>query len=253
MGPNTLRFSLSDRIGDAEVGPSHVPLTLLGKFADEVAEFLKGSNKEVDPKQLIASVESGSLAVVVDDPGAPGLWRDIERLREPSSLGSMDSGRAKVIEKWQAAARQHIRRSYTLSTPKLNIPIRIDNESDFRNSQAENWVPVEKYLDGVVVDWGGATSPNVHLKLQNGVVQIVSASQKQLFEPSGNAFGRPATLRVSAEQNLATRELRKLALIEIMETPNWVEAEFEHQVAMGTRAWADVPDDWLESLRGDRA
>ncbi|UKE73888.1 hypothetical protein [Xanthomonas graminis] len=46
---DTLRFALSDRIDDAPVGPSHVPLALLGEFQKDVTEFLKGSGKEVDP------------------------------------------------------------------------------------------------------------------------------------------------------------------------------------------------------------
>jgi len=34
----------------------------------------------------------------------------------------------------------------------------------------------------------------------------------------------------------------------------WDAAAFDEMVRKGTQAWADVPDDWLENLRGsDRA
>jgi len=42
MNPsNQLRFAVNDRINDAEVRPSHVPLVLLGEFQKDVSEFLK--------------------------------------------------------------------------------------------------------------------------------------------------------------------------------------------------------------------
>ena len=41
MNPsNQLRFAVNDRINDAEVRPSHVPLALLGEFQKDVSEFL---------------------------------------------------------------------------------------------------------------------------------------------------------------------------------------------------------------------
>jgi len=66
MNPSDqLRFAVNDRINDAEVRPTHVPLALLGEFQKDVSEFLKGSSRDVDPAKILVSIEEGSLAFVV--------------------------------------------------------------------------------------------------------------------------------------------------------------------------------------------
>lgn len=88
MNPiNELRFAVSDRIIDAEVGPKHVSLSLLGDFQKDVSDFLKGSGRDVDPAEVLISVEDGSLALVATGLlAATTLWSDLERLQSPDSL-----------------------------------------------------------------------------------------------------------------------------------------------------------------------
>jgi hypothetical protein len=77
---NQLRFAVSDRIDDGEVSPSHVPLALLGEFQKDVADFLKGSNRDVDPAKILISIEEGSLALVVTGLlSAITLWSDLDQ------------------------------------------------------------------------------------------------------------------------------------------------------------------------------
>ena len=84
---DSLRFALSDRIQDAEVGPKHVPLALLGQFQEDVADFLRGSNKDVDTSQVMVSIEEGSLAIVVTGLlAASGLWNDMAQLGNSAAL-----------------------------------------------------------------------------------------------------------------------------------------------------------------------
>lgn len=248
---NSLRFALDDRIHDVEVGPSHVPLALLGEFQKDVTEFLRGSDKEIDPNQVPVSIEKGSLAIVASGLlAATGLWTDVEQLQNPSALGLIDPKRAAVVERWQAAARKHPQRSYRLADSAGKVNVRVDASTDFRNQIEAVWVPVEKYLYGLVTDLGGTNSANVHLKVDSGKTLTISATQKLLAAEERNRLYRHALLRVSAEENLKTGDLRNLSLLNFeAHKPVWDEQAFEALVQKGTQAWADVPDDWLEELR----
>lgn len=252
---DALRFAVSDRINDAEVGLAHVPLALLGEFQKDVAEFLKGSGKELDPGQVIVSIEEGSLALVASGlQNATALWKDVALLRDPSALGLIDPRRAAVVEHWQKAARKNAFRSYRLADAGNTIALlRVDANSEFRNLIAAVWVPVEKYLTGLITDMGGTHKANVHMKLPSGQVQLLAADQQLLAAEERNRLYKPATVLVRAEENLKTGELRNLSLVAFPpEKPDWNEAAFASLVEKGTQAWKDVPDDWLEEMRSSQ-
>lgn len=248
---NTLRFALNDRIQDAEVGPAHVPLALLGQFQKDVGEFLAGSGKDIDPNQVMIAIEEGSLALVaIGLLSATNLWADVGQLQNPAQLGLIDPRRAAVVERWQTAARKHPHRRYTLADQGGVAIIRVDARSDYRDQTAAVWVEVKKYLHGQITDLGGTSKANVHLKLDNGKVLTVASSQKLLGDEERNRLYKPAVLRISAEENLDNGELRNLTLLGFEDThTSWDAAAFGELVRKGTQAWADVPDDWLENLR----
>jgi len=249
---DTLRFALNDHIDDVPISPSRVPLHLLGQFQSEVEEFLKGSNKDVDTSQVLVSIEKGSLAFVASGLlAATGLWTDVGHLQNPSALGLLDPKRASVVERWQMAARKNPHRNYVLASAGGDLTIRVDSRSDFHNQVEAIWMPVEKFLQGVVVDMGGTTKPNIHLKLADGKTLTITATQQLIAGEEKNRLYRPALLRVSAEESLKTGELRNPTLLAFdASRPHWDEAEFNKLVEKGTKAWADVPDNWLEELRG---
>ncbi|TAM29986.1 MAG: hypothetical protein EPN68_04110 [Rhodanobacter sp.] len=251
---NTLRFALNDRIHDAEVGPAHVPLALLGQFQKDVGEFLAGSGKDIDPNQVMIAITEGSLALVASGLlAATGLWTDVAQLDHPATLGQIDPKRAAVVERWQAAARKNPHRRYTLADQNGTTFVRVDAESDYRDQTAAVWVAVKKYLRGQITDLGGASKANVHLKLDNGKALTIASSQQLLADEERNRLYKPAVLRISAEENFNTGELRNLTLIGFEDRQNnWDETAFEDMVRKGTQAWADVSDDWLENLRNGR-
>lgn len=253
---NVLRFALSDRINDVEVGPAHVPLSLLGDFQEEVSDFLRGSARDIDPSQVIISVESGSLALVATGLlAATALWGDLERLKSPDALSLIDPKRAAVVERWQAAARKNPHRSYRMADASEHVGIVVNASTDFRKVE-EVWVAVEKYVHGRVMDWGGKTKPNVHLELEDGTTMKVAASQNLLAQEEQNRLYRPALLHINAEENLLTGAIRNPVLL-AFEThqPRFDEAEFAAMVERGTAAWSSVPNatEWLEELRGGSA
>lgn len=253
---NELRFAVSDRINDAEVGPKHVPLSLLGDFQKDVSEFLRGSARDVDPAEVLVSVEEGSLALVATGlMAATTLWADLEHLKSPDSLNLIDPKRAAVVERWQATGRQNPNRKYRVSDTAARVSLSVDGSTDFRRIE-EVWVLVEKYVHGKVVDWGGKTKPNVHLEMADGTVLKVSAAQNQLAQEEQNRLYRSALLHISAEENLLTGAIRNPILLAFeAHQPAFDETEFKQMVQRGTAAWSDVPNasDWVETLRGGRA
>jgi len=255
MNPNQLRFAVSDRINDSEVSPSHVSLALLGEFQRDVNDFLRGSHRDVDPNNIIVSIEQGSLAfVAVGLLTANMLWTDLEYLNNTNSLSSIDLKRAKIIERWQSLARKNPHRRYSVADESARLSFSIDSNSDYHRMD-NVWVQVEKYLYGKVVDLGGKTKANVHLELENGETLTISTTTKKLEQDEQNRLYRSALLRVNAEENLITGELRNYQLLEFTDyQPSYDEAKFNLMVERGTQAWADVSDatEWLETLRGNK-
>lgn len=257
MNPiNELRFAVSDRINDAEVGPKHVPLSLLGDFQKDVSDFLKGSGRDVDPAEVLISVEDGSLALVATGLiAATTLWADLDYLQSPVSLSLIDAKRAAVIERWQAVARQNPNRKYRVADASAQVNLAVDSSSDFRKLE-EVWVAVEKYVLGRVVDWGGKTKANVHLEMDDGTILKVAASQNLLAQEEHNRLYRSALLHITAEENLLTGAIRNPSLLAFeAHQPAYDEAEFQKMVQRGTAAWSSIPNatEWLDDLRGGRA
>ena len=251
---NVLKLAVSDKIDDVEIGPSYVPLGLLGEFQKDVSDFLRGASKDVDSKRVIVSIESGSLAIEAKGLlSAPNLWRDLEHLENSGSIARIDSKRAKVILKWQAAAKANTNRQYKLADSSGAIVLTVSADTEFKRAD-DVWVHAEKYVLGVIVDMGGSKDPNIHVKTEDGRTLTISASQAQLAESEKNRMYRQELLHVSGQENLLTGELQKMRLIAFQTyKPRFDESEFEEMVARGTRAWSNVDDDWLENFRNGDA
>jgi len=251
---DNLRFAIRDRINGVDVGPKHVPLSLLGEFQKDVSDFLQGSTREVNPADVLVSIDEGSLVLVASGLlGASLLWADVEQLTTPDSMRTIDPRRAAIVERWQAQARNNPDRAYVLEDMSKHPLAIVNAQSDFKQT-VDIWVTVEKYLHGKIVDWGGKTKANVHLVLENGKSLTVAATQQLLAQESENRLYRQALLHVTAEENLRTGELRNLNLRSFeVHHPAYDEDEFQQMVRKGTAAWADVPSatQWVESLRGD--
>jgi hypothetical protein len=251
---NQLRFTVYDRINDVMVSPAHVPLVLLSEYQKDVNEFLRGSNRDIDLSKIIVSIEEGSLAFVAAGLlEARALWNDLEQLSFTESLSLIDPKRASVIERWQIAAQKNSNRRYSVSDPSKQVFFSIDSTSNLQRTE-DSWVYVEKYLHGNIVDMGGSTKPNVHLKLESGETLTIASTQELLAQGEENRLYRPALLHITAEENLHTGALRNLNLIAFEDyRPSYNEKEFRLMVEKASQAWPDVPNatEWVEKLRGN--
>ncbi len=253
---NALRFAVSDRINDAEVGLKHVPLSLLGEFQKDVTEFLRGASRDIDPAEVLVSMEDGSLALVATGlMAATTLWADLTRLETQDALSRIDPKRAAVIERWQSSSRQNPHRVYRVADLDERLNWLISHETSFRKVE-DPWVAIEKYVHGRIVDWGGKVRVNVHLEMDDGTVLKISATQDLLAREELNRLYRPALLHIAAEENLLTGMIRNPRLLSFeSHQPVYEEAEFDEMVRRGTAAWSGVSDAtaWLEDLRNGGA
>lgn len=253
MATDQLTFAVDDLIDGIEVSPEHVPLSLLGDFQEEVADFLRGTKREVDTSKLIVAIKTGSLAMRMPSlPQASSLWADINLLENEMSLDRIDPVRARILRKWQANARKHRDRRYKLFIGSTDRSLIIDAETVLISDDSF-WAETEKYIVGKVMDIGGKTKPNLHLELENGKSIVISATQDQLASSSENSLYRSVIVHILAEENVITGKLRNLRLQNFDSfNPHFDEIEFETVVQKGTQAWKGISDHnaWLDQIRG---
>jgi hypothetical protein len=254
MEAQTLTFSLTDTSSGYEATPKRVKLELLADFTADVSALLRGSQREVDPEKIDVAVRTGSIAIQTEPIAlAPMLFRDLSTLQNSEFLDAIDSKRKAVIERWQKRARQLQTTIYEISAPFLGTPVVVNAKSDFRANDADQWVVVERYVTGEIQNVGGATKPNAHVRLPDGTTLIVATERKVLKDDPQNRIYKRAMLRIRANYNVLTRELRDAQLLEFVEySPKFDEVDMERLTKRGAQAWKDVEDAgaWVDDLRG---
>lgn len=254
MQAQRITVSLIDHSAGFEASPERVRLSDLADFSADVAVFLRGDSKEVDTKTLEVAIRHGSLAIETTPLSlAPRLFGDLRALLVSELLDGVDAKRREVMERWQRAARQTRQLAYRITAPFLERPILINSESDFHADDADQWVQVERYIRGEIQDLGGATKANAHVRLPDGRTLKVTAERAVLKNDTVNRLYKVAMLRIKADYNVVTRELRNARLVEFVEyAPRVDEDELARLMRRGALAWKEVPDatSWVDELRG---
>lgn len=256
MEAQPITFAMIDRSAGYEATPERVRLADLARFADDVQTFLRGDSKEVDPQHLDVAIRSGSLAIeTMAIVGAPRLFQDLRRLASGDLLGDMDSKRKAIVEKWQKAARRNGGLSYRVAAPFFVAPVLIDAQTDYRADDADQWVQVERYVRGTIENLGGATQPNAHVRLPDGRSLTVATERALLRDDTENRLYKTVMLRIRAEYNVVTRELRNARLLEFVEYSSDIdERQLDRLSRRAAEAWKGVEDPtaWVDELRGDK-
>lgn len=255
-----ITFVLKATAGGEQVSPRTIDLALFNHFNREVEHFLIGSGHQVPADQIRVSVEEGSYRLVTVLPLAAAMLvePDVQKLANQDGLRDMDPRRATIVQQWQERARRMPEYRVEISTSNAATqPVVISRETDFHTPDQDEWVAVEKYLRGKVVDLGGTTKANVHLVLEDsGRTLIAESSSDYLREQRENYLYRTVQVRIAAEQNTRTNKLRNERLLAFVgQAPSYDELELNAFVDAGTRAWADVPDAvaWVREQRGGRS
>jgi hypothetical protein len=233
-----------------------VPLAVLRAFARDVDELLRGDAGDLPARELEVAVVAGSLAIETRPTANPGLLQDLRLLASSQLIDSMNGKRRAVVERWQKAARSTKPVRYEISAAWLTKPVVISSESDFHTDDADQWVRVERYVQGEVFELGGLNNVNAHLRLADGSTLLVSAAREVLSSDPKNRLFKQALVRIVADYNVQTREHRNAQLLGFEPQDSSLdEKALARMLERGRRAWADVPSasDWVEDLRGNEA
>lgn len=254
MEAQRITLALIDHSGGFEATPERVRLGDLAKFSADAVDFLKGDGKEIDSKTLEVAVRKGSLVIETAPlQFAPILFRDLQALVDGERLDMLDAKRREVMVRWQKHARQTRSVGYRISAPFLSREILVNTASDYHADDADQWVQVERYIRGEIRDLGGMGQANAHVKLPDGSKLTVAADRALLRDDKQNRLYKTAMLRIKADYNVLTRELRDATLIEFVEYAAQVnEDELARMTRRGAAAWRDVSSatDWVDELRG---
>lgn len=248
-----LDISLHDRQDEGSISPDRVPLSMLRAFASDVDDLLKGSGSEIDTSSLNVSVFKGSLGVRTEPLAHPGLLRDLRHLIHSQKLDIVDVKRSSIIQRWQKTTHQNPRLMYRISTPALNDMVVISAESDFHADDADQWVRVERYLQGEIYEMGGKNKVNAHIRLPDGSSIKVESDREFFRNDKVNRLYKQAMARITAEYNVVTRKYRNARLMSFDEYQQTLdEKQLERLIQRGADAWKGVPNasEWVESIRG---
>jgi hypothetical protein len=254
MQPLVITFAFDDDAQALPATPASVALGSLREFTKDVEDFLRGDDKEVDCTNLMVAVVAGSFGLRTAPIAlAPALVRDLALLARTQTIDAVSERRRNVLLGWQKRARGVRRQRFRIEASNLASPLRVDASTDYRSDDADQWVRVERYTRGEVVEVGGARSVNAHIKLPNGITLAVDATREQLRDDRANRLYKPAMVRFSADFNVITSQYRGAKLIAFEEyEPKFDEKSFNRLTDRGAKAWADVDDaaEWVEGLRG---
>lgn len=253
MEMQSVSVSLEDHSAGYAISPERVPLSVLRSFTRDVDEFLKGDSADFDTSRLEVAVVSGSIAIATAPIAHPALFADLRKLSGDQLLDGVDARRRQVVERWQKMARGVRNVSIRIASPFLARPVLISSETDFRADDADQWVRVERYLQGEVVEIGGVHTVNAHIQLPDGKRLVVESDRNFFRSDKVNRLYKVAMARITAEYNVVTREYRNARLLAFEEHQNELdEAQLKRLTDRGAKAWKDVQSvsEWVDSIRG---
>ena len=256
MEAQSIRIALHDGSAGYPVSPARVPLGVLRAFAKDVDELLRGDAGDLPAKELEVAVLEGSLAIQTWPTANPGLLQDLRLLVSTDVIDNLNARRRAVVERWQKAARSTRQLRYEITSAWLARPVVISAQTDFHADDADQWVRVERYVQGEVFELGGLNNVNVHLRLADGSTLLVSAARALLSSDPKNRLFKQALVRIVADYNVQTREHRNAQLLGFEPQDNSLdEKALVRMLERGRRAWADVPSAsaWVEDIRGNDA
>jgi hypothetical protein len=251
---NTITFKLKDSSLGYDISPERVPLAALRDFSRDVEELIRGDDKSVNTAQLQVAVIHGSLAVLTEPMNSVSLFQDLALLLQQQIIDGIQSKRREVVLRIQKWALTHPKAQFVIESAALARPVIIDSQSDYRTDDADQWVRVERYLRGEIVDLGGKTVANAHMRLPDGSSLTVQTDKDVIRADKVNRLYKPAMVRIRAEFNVLTHEYRNAQLIEFVEHDNKLDLDaLRRGQERAKKAWADVPDSvaWLEQIRGN--
>lgn len=251
---NSIEFIVRGKNGDKPISPDNISIELLDSFTQDIQSLIK-SIPEAKKENITVSIEKGSFKIksALLLIALNSFLVDIQSLKATNNLNSINDKRSKIFESWLNKSK---------STPNLEfeiIPfghegIKFNSESNINRIDSDVWVESEVYLFGIVTDLGGASKPNIHLKTENGSIITIDCNKKDLESETENRVYKSASIRVIANQNILSGEIKDAKFVSFEEFDETFDEEaFLESIEKGRNAWSDVSDhvEWVRNLRTD--
>lgn len=250
-----VEFALSAQIGDKPVSPEHVSWGQMRKFQDEVQQLILGSNKS-SLDALVVTIKHGSYGLLMPIPEDVGdsFDQDMAAANSDAEEVEGDPKRFEILRKWQrrAVMEGHV---YDIrpTDSKTRFPaFKITEDTIVKRTKEDVWIATEIMLLGKITNAGGEDA-NIHVRLRDNPKPVIVWVDLDLLEKEAYPFSGEKLLRVSAERNSRTGELRDYKLIAFLRyAPVFDEMAFQKMLVAGAEAWADVKDPvaWVREQRG---
>ena len=154
MEAKPLTITLHDSSRGYEVVPERIPLATLRDFTSDVEALLKGDLRTSEVVGIEVSVIKGSFALQTTSVLSPELFQDLLKLISSQIIDGINTKRREVIARWQNRARDNVQVQFEISSGNLPQSIWINQSTDYRADDADQWVHVERYFRGEIIDLG---------------------------------------------------------------------------------------------------
>ena len=131
--------------------------------------------------------------------------------------------------------------------------LKVTKDSNLFANIDDKWATFEEYIIGEIVEAGGVSNSNVHVRLkgQSKTVKI-DVDSNTLKNVKENLIYHQKLLRISGEKNIYTKATRSLKLLEIKEPPSYDETKLKKLILSARESWRGIDSQkWLKEIRGE--
>ena len=203
------------------------------------------------------SIEAGSVKLRLIAPASVVTQTQalLAQAGETQQLGILHPKQADAVGHFQSLAELNSFTFHIGSPAKPSQILLIDCHTIWERSE-KSWLPLERYVSGVVTNAGGKSNPNIHLDTEEYGLLIIAVAQDLLKQDDKNRLYKTQEVRILIFQDRHSGELDKKSakLLEFIdhdlqgETPDEYLDRLTQQASSDWKKIKD-PEYWLRELR----
>jgi HSP20 family molecular chaperone IbpA len=251
---SNIEFIIRGKYNNSEISPSNIPLSLLEDFTSDIYNLLN-SIPEITKDDISVSIEKGSFKIktIIALIAINTIQVDILTLTETKNFNTINKKRSDIFENWinKSKAQNTLEFEIKLNNKKSYI---FNSKTEIIRNVNEIWSNSELYVYGELIDIGGASSSNMHIRQDDGKILVINCTKNDLEKQKENRIYQNVAIRVKADQNIKTGEIKNLFFVEFIDyNPEYNEEEFLKLVEKGKNSWKDIDNhiDWIRKLRSN--
>ncbi len=250
-----ISFKIQGLFNGEEISINNVPISLLTSFSGDISKLIKSIGEREKDEDIIVSIEKGSINIIpiLSKPESVILNSEFDNLFRTNDLSYVSEKRIPVYDNWSKIVSKHPDIKISMGPSTSIHKHTFDFKTKFTRISDSVYVDVELYLYGEVLDMGGVTKSNIHLKSDEGDTFLITCLKEDLRNDEVNRIYKKTGARVNAKYNIKTDEYKEYKLIEFVDyNPVFDESNLNNTIEKGREAWKDVDDHikWLRELRG---